>query len=388
MSNQTLIEQFLLTDNLETYDPYDVWKTAFGSRVKQRYYKNKYLGLLPAGALTLFDLYVNNQKRKFYQKQAYPITVAQAVLTLLNLYKKEPKYSYLRYAKQHLDWLLANSCQGYHGYCWGMNYDWVYTATESYDKNTPFSTHTPYPLEAMIAYYNITKDPDLIQPIKSVFLFLEKELQIMLESQEALILSYGVHQDRIVTNANAYSMYMYALLLPFFPEHQGYIEQKIQKLYYFLDAIQNKNGSWLYAPYDDDSFIDCFHSAFVLKNILKTNKIVQLKDSELLVQKGYRYLLKHFLNPKRMLFKRFSKANKLSLVKFDLYDNAEMLNLAILLEDSSMIEALTKSIQTTFVKKEGEIASMIDLLNRPKNINHLRWATLPYLYALSQLEEV
>lgn len=387
IKNRKLIENFVLSDDLETYDPYDIWKTNYGSRIKQCYYKNKYLGLFPAGVLTLFDLYLNNKKRAFYAKQAYPITVAQAVLTLLNLYKKEPKYKYLSHAKKHIDWLLENRCQGYSGYCWGMNYDWVYTATETYDKNTPFSTHTPYPLEAMIEYYKITKDKDLLEPIKSVFLFLEKDIQVMMETDERLALSYGVEKDRIVANANAYSMYMYALLLHFVPEQKDYIENKIQKLYAFLSSVQRSNGSWLYAPYDRDTFIDCFHSAFVLKNIIKTDEIVTLKGSQALVQKGYDYLVNHFLNPKRMLFKRFSQANKISLIKFDLYDNAEMLNLAILLEDTKTIEALDKSIKSAFVRSEREVASMIDPLNLPKNINHLRWATMPYLYALSQLED-
>lgn len=386
ITNTTLIENFVLHNDLETYDPYDIWKTKFGSRIKQLYYKNSYLGLVPAGGLTLFDLYLNNKTRINYAKQAYPITVAQAALTLLKLYEKEPKYAYLNYARKHLDWLLENRCLGYSAFCWGMNYDWVYTATETYNKNTPFSTHTPYPLEAMITYYRITKDQELLKPIKSVFLFLEQNLKVMQEDEEMLILSYGVEHDRIVANANAYSMYMYALLLPFFPEKKAYIEEKIQKLYAFLSSVQHENGSWDYASYDEETFIDCFHSAFVLKNIHKTNHIVSLEGSEACVQKGYGYLLNNFLNPKKMLFKRFSKANKISLIKFDLYDNAEMLNLAILLEDHKMVEALDKSIKASFVISETEVASMIDPLNRRKNINHLRWATLPYLYALAHLE--
>jgi hypothetical protein len=387
IKNRKLIENFVLSDDLETYDPYDIWKTNFGSRIKQLYYQNKYLGLIPAGTLSLFDLYLNNKQRKFYTKQCYPITVAQAILTLLNLYQKEQKYKYLTYAKKHINWLLENSCQGYHGYCWGMNYDWVYTATETYDKNTPFSTHTPYPLEAMVQYYKVTQDQELLEPIKSVFLFLENDIKIMIENQDKLILSYGIEKDRIVSNANAYSMYMYALLIEFLPEQKAYIESKVKKLYTFLTSIQHQNGSWLYAPYEKHTFIDCFHSVFILKNIIKTNEIVKLEDSQILIQKGYHYLLNNFLNSQKMLFKRFSQADKISLVKFDLYDNAEMLNLVILLDDQEMIKTLDQSIKAYFVKSESEIASMIGPFNLPKNINHLRWATMPYLYALSQLED-
>lgn len=385
MNSFNLIEQYCLRDDLSTYDPYDIWKTDIGIKVKQLYYKNKYLGLLPAGVLTIYDLYINNSLRIGYKKQEYPIVRAQSALALLNLYKKESKDIYLEYAKKHIDWLLENSSKGYSGYCWGLDFDWVYSATDTYDKNTPFSTHTPYPLEAMVQYYNIAKDNSLLEPIKSLFAFLEQDIKIMQEDDKRLIVSYGVEKDRIVTNANSYVMYMYALLLDFYPEKREYIENKIRKLYHFLVSVQLGDGSWIYSPFDANSFIDCFHSAFVLKNIIKTSRIFPLENSEEIVSKGYRYVLENFLDQEKMLFRRFSQSNKISLVKFDLYDNAEMLNLVFLLNDNMMIEKLSRSIQNNFVEN-GKIGSTIEIFGSLKNMDHLRWAVVPYHYALSNLE--
>jgi len=384
MLNDEIISKYLLTENLLTYDPYDIWKTGIGIKTKQLYYKNKYLGLLPAGVLTIYDLYINNNFRLGYKKQEYPIVRAQAALSLLNLYKKEKNDIYLEYAKKHIDWLLENSSKGYSGYCWGLNFDWVYSSNEIYEKNIPFSTHTPYPLEALIEYFNITKDNRLLEPIKSVFLFLENDIKVMKETNEMLILSYGVEKDRIVTNANSYLMYMYSLLLDFVPDKKEYIENKVNKIYNFLISVQDKNGSWIYQPYDN-SFIDCFHSAFVIKNIYKTNQTITLLDSNKVIGNGYKYILDNFLDNEYNLFKRFSKSNKLSLTKFDLYDNAEMLNLSVLLNDNQTITLLSKSIQNNFIKK-GNIFSMIEVFGKQKNKNNLRWAIVPYLYALSNME--
>lgn len=380
-----LITTFCLSNDLSTYDPYDIWKTKIGLEIKQLYYKNKYLGIFPAGILTIYDLYINNKVRIGYKKQEYPIVRAQAALSLINLYTKEGNKQYLDYAGKHIYWLLNNYSKNYSGYCWGLNFNWVYSAQHIYNKNIPFSTHTPYPLEALVKYYRITNDEKLLEPIKSVFLFLEYDLKVMEETDDILIMSYGVEKDRIVTNSNSYIMFMYALLIDFFPEKEGYIKLKIKKIYSFLKLIQKKDGSWLYSPYDTNSFIDCFHSAFVLKNIYKTSRIVDLNLSNQVIEDGYKYIKNNFFDTKNNLFKRFSLSNKLSLTKYDLYDNAEMLNLAVMLNDKVLIKKLCFSIELCFVKG-NEIASLIDITNSKKNYNYLRWAIFPYLLALSNLK--
>lgn len=385
--SRILIEKYLLKDKLLTADPYDIWITKTGQKVKQFYYGHNLLGIIPAGALTIYDYYLNNKFRFGYQKREYPILRAQAALTLLTLYKIEPKAEYLTYAKKHIDWLLENSSKGYAGYCWGLNYDWVYSSDEIYDDNMPFSTHTPYPLEAMVKYYEVTNDVALLEPIKSVFDFFEKDIQIMKEDDKVLALSYGIYKDRVATNASAYGMYCYALLLAFLPEKKEYIEAKITKLYNFLCSVQNSDGSWLYSPYDKNTFIDTFHSAFVIKNILKTNHILHLNNSTSIVKRAYDYVLENMLVKEKNLFKRFSKKNRVSIIKFDLYDNAEMLNLANMLGDKEMIERLGLAIEENFITKQGEVASIIDIFGTLKNINHLGWAVVQYLYALAKIEE-
>ena len=374
-----LIKKYLLTNNLSTYDPYDVWKSSIGMKIKKLYYKNRYIGLLPAATLTLYDFYLNNQLRIGYQKQEYPVVRAQAVLALLNLYKKEKNDDYLKYAKIHIDWLLNNSSTGYSGYCWGTGFEIVISDTLIYDKNVPFSTNTPYILEALFNYYKITNDNKILNVLKSVYQFYEKDLLVLEENEQLLITSYGPFKDRVVTNAVSYTMFAYSIFYQFM-EDKAYIEKKIRKMYHFILSVQQADGSWFYAPYDKDSFIDCFHTVFVLKNIIKSQKVIQL-DANDTIEKGYNYIQDNFYDSNYQLYKRFSISNKPSMVKFDLYDNAEMLLLAKLKEDSKTIERLEKSI-LQFVDKNS-IYSVIDFFGFRKNRDTLRWATMPYILARS-----
>jgi hypothetical protein len=175
-------------------------------------------------------------------------------------------------------------------------------------------------------------------------------------------------------------MFAYSIFYQLLVDEQEYIKNKINKMYNFLISVQQDNGSWFYAPYDDDSFIDCFHSAFVLKNIIKTEQTIELK-SHACISSGYDYIKNNFYDKEYQLFKRFSISNKPSIVKFDLYDNAEMLYLAKLMNDNELIQKLEISTQN-FISNNN-IYSILDLLNFKKNKNTLRWAVMPYLLARS-----
>jgi hypothetical protein len=179
-------------------------------------------------------------------------------------------------------------------------------------------------------------------------------------------------------------MYAHSLLLPYVPRHRlSDIQTKIKKLYNYVRRHQRPDGSWLYSPYGR-SFIDCFHSCIVVKNIVKTHSLVGLPDASNTVSAGYEYIKRAFLNERSFLFTRFSLKNKPGLVKFDLYDNAEVLNLSVLLGDMTLAIPLVESIVTHFCR-DSNVYSQIDYLGIRRKKNTLRWAVMPFLYAASSL---
>jgi hypothetical protein len=380
---RSLIEHFCMRKDLSTDDPYDIWKTKTGIAIKKLYFKNKFLGIFPATLFTLIDSFLVNKSRFFLKSQEYPIVRAQAGLSLINLYLKTSDIKYLDFAKLNLDWLFQNNSKNYSGLSWGTGFKIVINSTTVYDENTPFSTNTPYVLEFLDAYYKITNDELISKAILSIYTFYEKDIIILKETNDLLITSYGTFADRIVTNSVSYTMFAYSIFHQYL-EDKSYIESKIKKLYNFIRSVQRVDGNWVYAPYDSDSFIDCFHSCFVLKNIIKTSLIVPLNDSNAVIQKGYQCIQESFYNKQTGLYKRFIVQNKPSLVKFDLYDNAEVLNVAILMNDTLTINALNKSIHKNFIRKNN-IFSIIDIFGGRKNKNTLRWAVMPYLMTISKL---
>lgn len=382
MNCSYISDEICVSSDLSTFDPYDIWKTSIGLFIKKLYNKNRLLGGGPALFFTLFDLYINNRLRLGYIKQEYPIVRAMAAQILLFKYRDTNKEELLARAKIHLEWLKENSSKGYKGFCWGLGFVWPAGKNLIYDKNTPHSTHTPYALEAFHLYYQVTGNCEYNNIIKSCYSFFNEDIKKIKETELYIATSYGPFEDRIATNAVSYVMYSLAILSIYLPHKKEEILSKVQKLYNYIVSKQRVDGSWLYAPEDEKSFIDCFHSCFILKNIFKTNEIIKLSESNGVIDKGIEYLIVNFYDSSKGLFKRFSISNKLSFVKFDLYDNAEVLSLFKLTGRRERSDDLFHAIQRTFVQPNG-IYSGVDNFNNLLNKNFLRWAVMPYFLALS-----
>lgn len=379
-----LIRWFCVRETAVTYDPYDIWKTAIGVRVKRLFNHRRSVGLLPAAMLTVFDTVFNNSLRLGYSPQEYPIVRALAALSLMNLYRKTSAPDLLDAASQHLNWLADHTCNGYSGPCWGLNFEYPVNRTVEYSSNTPLSTMTPYVLEAFVRYTEVSGDRRFVDLIRGIFRFLEVDLCVMQETDSSLATSYATLRDRIVVNAVSYTMWSYAMLLPYLTEEQRCrASVKVKKLYVYVSNTQNADGSWFYSP-EGASFIDCFHSCIVMKNIVKAASLVKLAGWEAVVARGYEYVLRYMFDEKEKLFRRFAISNKPGIVKFDLYDNAEMLSLAILCHDRGLIERLRVSIAEHFVVGH-QVYSQIDVFGVRRNRDTLRWAVMPLMYALSQL---
>lgn len=376
------MKHFLTRADLRTYDPYDIWKTGIGSHAKDWYNRRPLTALPLVAPLALADNFLNGAARFLYQPAEYPVVRSLAALSLLNLYRASGGTQCLDLVKRHLDWLLENSCRGYSGHCWGLGFHYPVRRDIVYGPNTPLTTMTPYALEAFADYSETTRDPVYSPVISSIMNFFDSDVQTMAEDRDTLATSYGPFRDRIVINAISYTMFANALYLPSCSNAPDR-ERKIAKLFAYIQRAQRSDGSWFYSP-EGPPFIDCFHTCIVLKNIVKTARTAALPESGAVVEAGYSYLKRELLDEKRLLFRRFSVRNKPGLVQFDLYDNAEALNLALLLGDRDFAGKLLTSILATF-SRGADLYSQIDFLGVRRGRNTLRWAVMPFLYAASQV---
>jgi len=377
--------QYLLGANQKTYDPYDLWKTKLGLWLKKIYYRHGKFAIPIVAPFFILDAYTPRLIRLPLKAREYTIVRAFAVMASLNLFEISLDKKYIKLAGDSVKWLIENQSQRYNGACWGYN-DPLMTKAGYLPPMIPLVTYTPYCVEALLKYSDITKDKQSLQVALSSLGFLEKDLNVLFDEPDKLALSYGPgYGKRIVINANSYAMMMYAIFADRLSDKRTILLEKATRIFNFIKSRQNSDGSWFY--YDDEgkgNFIDCFHSCFILKNLIKFGKFAGV-DVSLIVNKGLEYILNNFLDSKYFMARRFSVSSDPSLVKFDLYDQAELLNILLMTNRNNLAEKLHDSIVKNFyIPSKGTFGYQIDIFGRLNKMTYLRWAVMPTVFVLSE----
>jgi hypothetical protein len=375
----------LLGPNLATYDPYDLWKTKFGLWLRRLYYRNGLLAAPLVAPFFLLDAYAPRVVRAFINPQEYPTVRAMAVMAALNLYETDPDPKFLGLAEISADWLVANQSPGYHGACWGLNFPWM-TKGGYCPSTTPFITHTPYCVEALFKCFDATGKAAYYDTAVSALDFLEKDMSILWEDAEKMAMGYGPgYERRIVINANSYAMMLYALFSERIPQDGDALVLKAMRLFNFVVSSQKADGSWFYYhEADKGNFIDCFHSCFVMKNLIKFGKLAGMQVMPI-VEKGLNYLYENFVDRDYGLARRFSVSANPSLAKFDLYDQAELLNVLLLLRRMEDAERLLEAVMKYFyLPARRNFGYQIDKFGLFNRMSYLRWAVMPMVLVLSE----
>ncbi len=369
--------KYMQRDFLETsFDPYDPWMGPRAISVRRAFYQGKLSGKISAALIVLFDWLAPKFLRKAMkvQRRNYPITVAQKILTTESI--EQPKLA----LAQLMSVAVPDSSK--YGVAWGLGFPWM-SKNGLYHPDIPFITHTPYAMEALCRLMTFeTCREDAEKQFLRTWQFLES-LHVLHEDSATLALSYApTDEPRIVINANAYACFAYCLHAEKNVSKSNQARDRALKIVRYVVAQQQTNGAWSY--YADNlpgNFIDCFHSCFVIKNLIKASKL----DNDIralaagAIQLGKKYIDENFFDKKRGLVKRFTSRDIKDPFVWDLYDQAEYLGILIELSEFDRAGELCKVAKASFFSN-GEWYSKIDILGLRWGENFSRWGITPFQY--------
>lgn len=364
-----------LDDYGETsHDHQSYFASDLARSAKALYYRKRLLGTIAVSPMIFSEAFVPSARRFFYKAQRFPIADAHYAMGFAFLSRATGDKQYYERAVHFLEVLKETRAPGYKHYCWGYPFNWE-TKRGTLAHDTPFITTVPYVYEAFREVYQIDHKQEWLEIMQSIAQHAVEDYTDVELSPTVATCKYnpGPDDSSGVINASAYRAFLLTQASVDFSD-ENYRKIADRNLNFVLQS-QNEDGSWPYSTDGDRSFVDHFHTCFVLKALAKIEAITKNPNCTKAIARGVDYYVQNLFDEKG-LPKPFSRRPRMTVYKRELYDYAECINLGVLLEGRfpALDENLSRVIKLEGWKKsDGSFRSRQLLLGWDNTPMH-RWA--------------
>ena len=359
-----------------SYDHQSFFASRLGRGAKALYYRRPLLGTLAVAPMVFCEALVPDARRLFWKRQRFAIADAHYAMgfaLLAGIYGAE---KYYQRAVHFLEVLKESRCRDYEDYCWGYPFDWE-TRTGTIKACTPLITTVPYVYEAFSQVYAIDRDQKWLRIMRSTADHAFSNYRDLEMAPDAASCAYTPAPDDPggVINASAYRAFLLTKAGIELSEPRYLVVAK--RNLNFVLASQQVDGSWFYSTDGKRDFVDHFHTCFVLKALAKIEQLTGCSRSRSAIERGISYYLKNLVEAEGLPLP-FSKAPRLTVYRRELYDLAECINLAVLLQGRfPELDGILSSVLTELLgrwhKTDGSFRAR-QLLAGWDNVPMHRWA--------------
>jgi len=366
-----------------SYDHQSFFASDLGRRAKALYYSNPALGTLAVAPMILCEAFVPSARKLFWKPQRFPIADAHYAMGFAFLSQALGDEQYYSRAVHFLEILKETRSKGWANYCWGYPFNWE-TRHGTFQAETPFITSVPYVYEAFRQVHEIDGNPEWREIMESIARHAADDYQDFRTSENASTCSYTPDMEPGVINASAYRAFLLTKAALDFSEER-YRKIAERNLNFVLES-QNPDGSWYYATDGQRGFVDHFHTCFVLKALAKIEAIAGNQQCTAAIGRGVDYYVKNLFD-EQGLPKPFSRKPRMTVYRRELYDYAECINLALLLQGRfpALDKILSRVISLEgWQKTDGSFRGRQLLIGWDNTPMH-RWAQAQLFRSLSYL---
>lgn len=174
------------------------------------------------------------------------------------------------------DWLCEHHSQGYSGYCWGYNFDWV-TPNHHYKAFSPSIVGTSYVGKGIFQYYQVTGVQKAVDVLKGICDFILNDLPVT-DTPEGLCFSYTPTQRNCCYNASLLGAEILAKTYSITADDM--LLDKAKRAVDFIVARQKTDGRWNYsinASFTKERGQIDFHQGFILESLSELMRYSRLK---------------------------------------------------------------------------------------------------------------
>jgi hypothetical protein len=366
-------------------DPYDFWASSVGARAKTLYYRRRLLGKVAAAPFVLPDLVAPRTRALVRPRDRFPIADAHYAMGFFALARAEDDSRHIQRAQGYLEALERSRSPLFEDPAWGYPFDWP-TRYGVYHSGWPLITSTPYGYEAFEAGYAASSQSGYAEMMRGVARFAAERIPVTPVGPGAEASAYTPFDRRQVVNASAYRGFLLTAGGRRFGREDWLVAAR-RNIAYVLQS-QLDDGSWPYSTDGPDDFVDNFHTCFVLKNLVKIWTLTGDEEVREAIEAGYGFYLDKLLDQTGRPIP-FARRPRLTLHKRDLYDYAEGINLAHLLQDEipaacGVLKSLVRDLIERWMLPDGHFVTREKVIGR-NTIPYHRWAQSQTFHALARV---
>lgn len=225
-------------------------------------------------------------------KERNPKGIGLFLSAFIDLYGKLRSAAYLDFIRQFMEWLKQDASLGFHGFCWGYNFDWQSRAL-FLPRKTPTIVNTSIIGCAFVKAYALLKEEECLHIARSCCDFILKDLN-RIEDDDVLCFSYSPLDKYFVHNATALAASLFADTSQYTQETA--LKRMAKKCINYVTRYQKKDGSW---PYGEDAIAkktgtDSFHTGFILESFKRYIDATGDDEYMGIIKKGLRFYQDNF----------------------------------------------------------------------------------------------
>jgi len=187
------------------------------------------------------------------------------------------------------DRLMQKVITGYSGPCWGTNLAYQ-TRAFFVPADTPSAVHTAFAIEALLDLNDLQPDDKLVDIATGACRFVQKDLKIS-ETPAGIYFSYTPQDESRVINVTALLARMLARTGKINGD-DNLINMAKQSVSHVI-STQAEDGSWPYGEDPIHSWIDNYHTGFVLEALEDYSVITGDESASDAINKGMEFYRKH-----------------------------------------------------------------------------------------------
>jgi hypothetical protein len=253
------LQHYIEAEKYSGYDPYDALKSPvfhlpfFKSNKPVRFLSQQLLKRFPVNLRSLLNI----------EKGCNPVTLGLCIQAYTNCVFIFPdnKRDYEEKVKNLVDRLENLAPSGYHGACWGYDFDWE-SRYVKVPAHQPTVVATGFVTNALFKAYQVTGNKKALDLCVSAAEFVLKDLNKTYDENKNFCFSYSPFDHEIVFNA---SMKGARILAQVFSETKNdELKNEAKKAVAYVMNCQQGNGSWAYSKSAVGGWIDNYHTGYIL----------------------------------------------------------------------------------------------------------------------------